>query len=151
MPNPSRIHEVIALLPEPEAATWPKSKRGRRGTVKYMAEVTGMAEPTICKHMRTLKEQDRAHIGTWNRTVGNPAAMWVSGPGEDAPRPMEKTPAYYSKRCRKNIAKAVKNALAGKEYDKRYTKHVRLAEADITIQSVRAKPVQWFSALGVHA
>lgn len=147
MANPSRIHEVIALLPEADAKNWTKAKRGRRGTVKYMAEQTGMAEPTICKHMRTLKKQGRAHIGIWNHTVGKPAAMWVLGSGEDAPQPIEKNPGFYSRKWRKNVTKAIKNALAGKEYDKRYTKHVRRAEADITIQSVRAKPVQWFSIL----
>lgn len=147
MAPPSRIKEVQALLLEPEAKTWTKEKRGRRGTVEYMAKQTGMWEPTICKHLRKLRADGLAHIGKWNPTTGNPAAVWFAGPGEDVPAPTEKNPGYYSKKWRKNVARAIANARAGKSYDQRYTKHVRLAEADDTVERLRVAPNHWFSLL----
>lgn len=148
MPVPSRIEEVRALLLEPEAKDWTKAKRGRRGTVEYIADKTGMWKPTVCKHLRTLRNEGAAHVGKWNPTVGNPAAVWFAGPGEDVPAPTEKPPGYYSKRWRKNVSRAVSNALAGKQFDERYVKHVRLAQVDETVQRLRVAPQYWFSALG---
>jgi hypothetical protein len=148
MPVPSRIEEVRALLLEPEAKTWAKMKRGRRGTVAYIAEKTGMWEPTICKHLRKLRADGMAHVGKWNPTVGNPAAVWFAGPGEDVPAPTEKPPGYYSKRWRKNVTRAITNAQAGKKFDERYVKHVRLAQADDTVQRLRQAPNHWLFTLG---
>lgn len=147
MPRPSRKEEVFALLPEADAITWTKIKLGRRGTVEYlMDQMDVTSDTTIGRYLHMLHEEGRAYIGRWITPNGWPAAVWVKGKGEHAPVPVQH-PDKRKKRYRKNIERAVKNALAGRNYDERYTRHVRLAQVDDTVQRLRINPQYWFSAL----
>lgn len=144
MPPPNRRMEVLDLLPDDI-----KCSERKRGTVAKMIGQIDLNKPSICRYLRELKERDLAHIGRWNRTRGIPAAVWVKGPGEDAPMPTPKTTADYCKTHRKNVKKAVERARKGFNYDERYAGHVALAMAEEVAQRTRINPQHWFSALGL--
>lgn len=150
MPRPCRKEEVFALLPSPEVVTWTKTKRGAVGTVTSLCKRTGHASaPVVMRYLKKLHDEGRAYIGTWNRTRKAPAAVWVRGPGEHAPRPEPLPKKVTDARYRKNKATAIDRARAGKTYDERYRHHVGAALATDTVRRSSVAPVSWLSALGL--
>lgn len=150
MPRPCRKEEVFALLPAPEVIAWSKSKRGALGTTISLQKRTGIdSPPAVIRYLKKLHDEGRAYIGTWNRTKKSPAAVWVRGPGEHAPRPEPLPRKVTDARYRKNRATAIERARAGKTYDERYRHHVGAALATDTVRRSSVAPVSWLSALGL--
>lgn len=143
-----RKEKLVTLLLEPEEVTWSKSRLGKRGTVELMKSKLGVNDNTMSRYLNELYADGRAHIGRWHRTAGCPAAVWVKGPGEHAPKPERQDGNVYKRKYRKNKANAIARARDGKPYDKRYAKHVAVAIADDTVARTSVAPVTWLSALG---
>jgi hypothetical protein len=147
MPRPSRKEELFALLPGAEVIAWTKAELGRRGTVEHLMDKMDVtSDTTIGRYLHMLHEEGRAYIGRWVTPNGWPAAVWVQGNGEHAPVPVQDDTTRKN-RYRKNVKRAVKRALAGRNFDERYTRHVRRAQADETIERLRVAPNHWFSAI----
>lgn len=147
MPRPNRKIDVLAFLPEKEAAL--RSRVSKVGTTEWLMEQTGMGKGTVNQYLAQLKAAGLAHIGRRNRTTRMPAAVWVKGPGEDAPMPPKLTTAVYSRRFRRNVARAISQGKAGQKFDERYRSRVALALADDLAARTRIKPQNPFSALGL--
>lgn len=149
MPRPNRKEEALKLLPEAEAVTWTKAKLGQRGTIANLAKLMDLTPAPVARMLAQLHEEQRARIGRWNRTRKAPAAVWVQGPGEHAPRPEALPKQVHRTRYVKNKARAIELGRAGRPYDKRYNKHVAVAIAADTVARTSVAPVTWLSALGV--
>lgn len=150
MPRPSRKEEVFTVLPAAEVAAWTKTKRGALGTVADLCRRVGITHGTTAQfYLNRLHEDGRAYIGTWNRTRKAPAAVWVKGAGEHAPRPEPLPKKITRARYEKNKATAIERARAGKTYDQRYSHHVGAALATDTVRRSSVAPVNWLSALGL--
>lgn len=145
MPPPSRKQEVFDTLPRVDEAP----RQGKIGTVEYLIDQTGMCRAAVCRHLRSLRDEGRAHIARWNRTTGLPAPVWVAGQGNDVPMPAPVGCAKYCQRHRKNVATAIQKARIGRKYDERYSGHVALALAADVAAKTRTNPQHWFSALGL--
>ena len=58
---------------------------------------------TMFKWLSKLRENEKIHIGRWERTLGDFAAVYVRGPGRDAQRPKRWTAAQLQRRYRKAL------------------------------------------------
>lgn len=115
MAPPDKRKEVEAALP---------------GTVLQLVDKTGLAESTVRRMLRRLRDDDKAHISKRLRNVGGSTPLWVAGPGEDAPPLKPYTAAQYCRRFRKRVRKAIKDAEAGRKPDPRYLRHVARVQTD---------------------
>lgn len=111
MPFP---HPVTVVKPRgvPERSS-PKKRRGRAAvlaalpaTTRLIRRRTGLGEATVSRWLADLKAADEAHIGRWRRTGSRLAAVWVAGPGEDAPRldPLPQSARDRARRVREREA-----------------------------------------------
>jgi len=149
MRRPSRKHEVLALLPPAEAATWTVARLGRQGTVAYMAEYVDFDERNLASYLAKLRTAGLCHVARWRRTAGRHAAVWVLGPGEDAARPARRTQAEYSRKHRMRVKKAIATARRGGQFNERYSNKVGIALAYDHARSTRTKPQGIFAPLGI--
>jgi hypothetical protein len=147
MPPPSRKDEILRALPGADVLDLPKGRRGASGTKADLMKKTGMGSASVCRYLRILHEEGKAHIAHWNQTTGRPAAVWIVGPGVHAEEPERQPSREYSRAHRKRISRAIKNAKRGVRYDDRYAGKVALALADETAKATRVNPVTWLSAL----
>lgn len=115
MAPPDKKPEVAAALP---------------GTVLQIVAKTGLAESTVRRMLRRLRDEDAAHISKRLRNVGGSTPRWVAGPGVDAPPLVPYTGAQYCRHFRKRVRKAIATAEAGGLPDERYARHVARKQAD---------------------
>lgn len=145
-----RKTNVLKLLPEAEALTWPKAKLGKRGTIEHLKMKTGLRDNTLGRYLAEFHDQGQARIGRWHRTAGCPAAVWVQGPGPHAEKPVAfEDHNEYSRAHRTRVRKAIAAARAGRPYDARYTRQVGAALASDTVARATVAPVTWLTALGM--
>jgi type IV secretory pathway protease TraF len=147
MPPPSRKDEVLAVLPNASIFDLPKWKRGAIGTKADLMKKTGMCSASVCRYLRILHEEGKAHIAHWNQTTGRAAPVWIIGPGEHAEEPDRRPSKEYSRTHRKRITRAIKNAKKGNSFDERYAGQVALALADERAKASRINPVTWLTPL----
>lgn len=95
---------------------------------REIAQATGRNFETVTRLFQKLDGQ--IHIAGWRSgSVGEPTALWLLGPGENAPRPAPMTTAEKSRRYRetengratnKAAAKAWRKSPNGLAYRRRY-------------------------------
>lgn len=56
-------------------------------TVRELMRITGLSRSTVGHHLERVRECYPLYISGWQRTVGQMAAVYAVGNGEDAPRP----------------------------------------------------------------
>lgn len=105
------------------------------GTIHEIAKKSGLAESTIRRWLRELRENNAAHISRWNRQNGLPTPFYAAGPGKDRPAPKARTSAQYSKKWR---------AARRKE---RIEREEARAEADEFVRQAASTPKTWASSL----
>lgn len=95
-PHPVPVVKPRGVPERPSA----KKRRGRAAvlaalpaTPRLLRRRTGLGQATNSRWLADLKAADEAHIGRWRRTVGRFAAVWVAGPGKDAPKPEPRSQA----------------------------------------------------------
>ncbi|MDB5887030.1 MAG: hypothetical protein JWR74_3201 [Polaromonas sp.] len=79
------------------------------GTAATLAQQTGYARSFVGRELRNLCRTERAHIGDWARTTGNPAPVYVAGRGQAAPKPAAaKTETQKSREYRARVGRPVR-------------------------------------------
>jgi hypothetical protein len=115
------------------------------GTAQVLMRETGMSNKAAQNNLKRLKEEGRIHILTWTRTK-SPAAVWVRGAGEDAPRPPRLTPDEVLARKLRSQKTARENQKP--KNDRNYVMLNARERTVSTIEQARQQPHSWFSALG---
>lgn len=70
------------------------------GSAAELKEATQTSHSTVSRAVREALAAGSAHIGSWrpSSTAGPHVAVYVQGPGRDAPKPVSKWPAKQLKR-----------------------------------------------------
>ena len=71
-----------------------------------LAQLDISSTSTFHKWMCRLRAAEEIHIGRWERTRGNFAAVYVRGPGKDARRPRRLTQSELQARYRASLKRA---------------------------------------------
>jgi hypothetical protein len=80
------------------------------GDRHHIMAVTGLCESAVRIWQQRLREEGKAHIGSYQRCVGRPNPTYVAGPGVDAPPPALLTPKRPSTKKLKKRARVRKVA-----------------------------------------
>lgn len=78
-------------------------KRALPGTSQDIVKKSGVMPSTVVRWLRIMRDAGECHIGSWKRTIGTGGALkavYVRGPGADAPMPKRLGDAEYSERYR---------------------------------------------------
>lgn len=70
---------------------------------RLLAQLGIGSTSTLHKWITRLRKAEEIHIGRWERTLGNFAAVYVRGPGKDAQRPRRFTQAQLQARYRAGL------------------------------------------------
>lgn len=140
--TPTRIEDVFAVLLEVDPAE-PKGLRDlSEGTAEGLARKAGMSDMTSKRNLLKLKAQGRAHIHTW--TDSHPrAAVWVRGPGEDAPKPARMSREEHNRVSRERMRRLAAERASMADQRDGYFKDQTM----LHIEWARRHPQTWFAAL----
>lgn len=149
LPKPTPMGEVVfdAL---PTMAQVDESAETGFGTALALSKIVDMFPGSVGRHLRRLRAQERAHIYRYTDEP-KPCAVWVTGAGKDADRPV-RTPAEIVQRrrdiSRRTMAKARERQKAGRPpSDPNLTPHRELVRTMSTIARAMAAPRSWIGPL----
>jgi hypothetical protein len=138
-----RIEEVYRALPTIEDLDRPQARVELWGTTEHLSIVVRMTRSNVTQNLIKLKNDDRAHVHAW--TPDSKAAIWAQGPGVNARRPV--TDAEELKRRSRERVKMLREQQRLEGVVKVETISAR-ATTQATIHRAKAKPCNWFAALG---
>lgn len=109
-----------------------------------------LTRPQVEGRLRWMRKREMFHVGAWKHAErqGLYAPVFYAGKGEDVPCDLEpRTKTDTSRRYRKRVRSAIKQAEAGGREDSRYVRQIKRHQAVKTIRQARREPQTPFSAL----
>lgn len=131
----SKIELIYAALPSADVGA-----KSSDSTPDALAMRTRASGSNVRNNLRKLKAENRAHILRWT-TTNPPGPVWVSGPGEDAPRPLPLS--------KEEIRRRHTERQRARRKEERVDPTIGLAR-QLTYESIeraRHRPQSWCSAL----